>query len=144
MTWKVVLAVKTSAAARTSVYFSITGVAAAAVDRVEVAPDGGPGVLAVLHEIGRRVDGVQRHAGAGDDIGHVLLVQGDVLASAKPAHVTADEVLPRVAERGVRRGDVPLHVLSEIALVHRRPARIDDVDEHQRVVVGQVDEDVVR
>lgn len=31
MTWNVVLAVKTSAAARTPVYFSITGVAAAAV-----------------------------------------------------------------------------------------------------------------
>ena len=31
MTWKVVLAVNTSAAASTPVYFSITGVAAAAV-----------------------------------------------------------------------------------------------------------------
>ena len=31
MTWKVVLAVKTSAAASTPVYFSITGFAAAAV-----------------------------------------------------------------------------------------------------------------
>ncbi len=31
MTWKVVLAVNTSAAARTPVYFSITGSAAAAV-----------------------------------------------------------------------------------------------------------------
>jgi hypothetical protein len=58
--------------------------------------------------------------------------------------VAADEVLPRVAERGVRGGDVTLHVLGEVALAHRRPARVDDVDEHQGVVVGQVNEDVVR
>jgi hypothetical protein len=27
--------------------------------------------------------------------------------------------------------------------VDRRPTRVDDVDEHERVVVGQVDDDVV-
>jgi hypothetical protein len=29
-------------------------------------------------------------------------------------------------------------------LVYRRPTRVDDVDQHQRCVVGQVNEDVVR
>ena len=58
--------------------------------------------------------------------------------------MAADEVLPRVGESGGRGLDVAGHVLGEVALVDRRPARVDDVDEHQRVVVGQVDEDVVR
>ena len=40
--------------------------------------------------------------------------------------------------------DVAGHVLGEVALADRRPARVDDVDEHERVVVGQMDEDVVR
>src|SRR6266850_2113691 len=56
----------------------------------------------------------------------------------------ADEVLPWVRERFRRRPHVSLHVLGEIADVNRRPARVDDVDEHQRVVVRQVDIDVVR
>jgi hypothetical protein len=60
MTWNVVLAVTTSAAARTPVYFSMTGAAAAAVIAFQIAPHRGPGVLAVLDEIRRRIDGVQR------------------------------------------------------------------------------------
>lgn len=58
------------------------------------------------------------------------------------AAVAADEVLPRVGQRGCGGLDVALHVLGE-ALVHRRPARVDDVHEHERVVVGQMDVDVV-
>ena len=52
-------------------------------------------------------------------------------------------MLPWVGESRVGGRDVALHVLGEVALVHRRPAWVDDVDEHERVVVGQVDEDVV-
>src|SRR6185369_12245747 len=96
MTQNVVLAVKTSAAASTPVYFSITGAAAA-----------------------------------------------DVVACAEPAEMAADEVLPRVRKCGGRSLDVSGDVLGEVAEVHRRPAWIDDVDEHQRVVVRQVDVDVV-
>ena len=56
MTQNVVLAVNTSAAASTPVYFSMTGAAAACRRRVEVALHRGPDVLAVLHEVGRGVD----------------------------------------------------------------------------------------
>ena len=110
---------------------------------VQAALERGPGVVAVLHEVGRRVDGVERLPGAGGDVRHVLLVQGDVLAGAEPAQVAADEVLPRVGERVRRRLEVARDVLGQVREVNRRPARVDDVDEHQRVVVGQVDEDVV-
>src|SRR3982074_2470660 len=68
----------------------------------------------------------------------------DVAAAPKPTHVAADEVLPRVRERGIRGLDVAGHVPGEVALADRRPTRVDYVDEHQRVVVGQMDEDVVR
>jgi hypothetical protein len=70
-------------------------------------------------------------------------VRCNVLAGPEPAHVAADEVLPRVGERGIRGFDVAGHVLGELALANRRPARVDYVDEHQRVVVGEMDEDVV-
>ena len=77
------------------------------------------------------------------DVCHVLLVQGHVVAGAEPAEVAADEVLPRVGERVRRRLDVAGDVLGQVRDVDRRPARVDDVDQHQRVVVGQVDDDVV-
>src|SRR5664279_3690218 len=37
-----------------------------------------------------------------------------------------------------------LHVLAEVEVVDGHPAGVDDVDEHQRVVVGEMDVDVVR
>ena len=89
------------------------------------------------------VDGVDRLPRALGDVGHVLLVQGHVVAGAEPAEVAADEVLPRVRERVRRRLDVAGDVLGQVGDVDRRPAGIDDVDEHQRVVVRQVDDDVV-
>ena len=94
MTQNAVLSVKTSAAASTPVYFSMTGAAATAADLVEVALHRRPHVLAVLHEVGRRVDGVDRLPRALGDVGHVLLVQRHVVAGAEPAEVAADEVLP--------------------------------------------------
>jgi hypothetical protein len=36
------------------------------------------------------------------------------------------------------------HVLAEVEVVDGHPAGVDDVDHHQGVVVGEVDEDVVR
>src|SRR4030081_2705608 len=56
---------------------------------------------------------------------------------AGPAEGPADEVLPRIGERGGGRVDVAGDVLGEVAEVDRRPTRVDDVHEHQRVVVGQ-------
>ena len=41
-------------------------------------------------------------------------------------------------------GHVPLHVLAEVGVVDRHPAGVDDVDEHQRVVVREMDVDIVR
>src|SRR3979409_2026481 len=140
MTQNVVLAVNTSAAARTPEYFSMTGAAATAV----VASSGPPRLAAFLGEVRRGLDRVDRGPDAGSDVRHVLLVQGDVVAGAEPAEVSTDEVLPRVGERGGGRLDVPGDVFREVAEVDRRPARVDDVHEHQRVVIGQVDEDVVR
>src|SRR5262249_53494396 len=42
------------------------------------------------------------------------------------------------------RGDVAGHVYGEVGDVDRRPAGVDDVDEHQGIVVWEVNEDVVR
>ena len=70
-------------------------------------------------------------------------MQRHVVAGAEPAEVAADEVLPRVGERVRGSLDVAGDVLGQVGDVDRRPARVDDVDQHQRVVVGQVDDDVV-
>src|SRR5689334_4018290 len=56
----------------------------------------------------------------------------------------ADQVGPRVGQRGGRGGDVPGDVLGQVDVVDGHPAGVDDVDEHQGVVAGEVDVDVVR
>jgi hypothetical protein len=58
--------------------------------------------------------------------------------------VAADEVLPPVGHGPVRGSDGAGDVLVDVEAVVRRPARQEDVDQHQRVVVGEVDVDVVR
>src|SRR6266550_7797412 len=111
--------------------------------RVQVTPHPRPGVLAVLLEVRCRIERRQRLPDAVGDVGHILLMQNHVVARAEPAEVAADEMLPWVGERFLRRRHVPNYVLGEIADVDGRPARVHDVDEHQRVVIGQVDVDVV-
>src|SRR6266536_505028 len=113
-------------------------------DLVQVAPDRCPGVLAILHEERCRIDARDRLPRALGDVRHVLLMQRHIVARAEPAHMSADEVLPRVSKRVCRRLDVAGDVLCEVGEIDRGPARIDDVDQHQRVVIGQVDGDVVR
>src|ERR1700722_13721304 len=112
-------------------------------DGVEVAFDTGPGVHPGLHVVGNGVDAGQGFSGAGFDVGDVLLVHGDVVAGGEPAQVPADEVRPGVGQGDVGSLHVPLHVLAEVEVVDRYPAGVDDVDEHQGVVVGEVDVDVV-
>ena len=58
--------------------------------------------------------------------------------------MAADEVPPSVGERGGPGLDVAGHVLCEVDEVDGRPPGVDDVDEHEGVVVREVDEDVVR
>ncbi|HEX9518697.1 MAG TPA: hypothetical protein VF940_21275 [Streptosporangiaceae bacterium] len=111
---------------------------------VEVALHRGPYVLPVLHEIPRRVDAGERFPRARFDIRDVLLVQHDVVAGAQPTEVSSDEVLRRVGQRRGRGLDVAGDVLAEVEVVDGYPAGVDDVDEHQRVVVREVDVDVVR
>ena len=60
MTWKAVPAVKMSTAARTPVYFSITGGRGDGRGRVQIVPYGGPGIVAALNEIRSGIDGIQR------------------------------------------------------------------------------------
>src|SRR6266404_2117174 len=102
-----------------------------------------PGVCAVLLVVRSPIEGVDRLPRALDEIGHVLLVQRDVVARPQPTVVSADEVLPRVGERVRRRLEIPGDVLRQVGLEDRHPARVDDVDQHERVVVGEVDDDVV-
>src|SRR5260221_5411081 len=110
---------------------------------VQAALERGPHVLAVLDEDGRQIDAVDRLPAALGDICHVLLMQRYVVARTEPAHVAADVVLPRVRER-VRVGrDVAGDVFRQVRQVDRCPCRVDNVDEHERLVVRQVDEDVV-
>src|SRR5712692_9995414 len=112
--------------------------------RVDVSLDGGPGVLPVLHEERSWIDGAKRLSNAGVDVSHVLLVQRDVIAGAKPAKVAADVVLPWVG-KGVSRGrDVPRNVFGEVRDVNGRPPTVHDVDEHQCVVYWEMDIAVVR
>src|SRR2546425_9103353 len=91
-----------------------------------------------------RVDADQGLPDAGVHVGHVLLVQGHVVARAEPADVASDEVLPRIIERDGRSRDVARNVFGEVAHRDRCPSRVDDVDQHQGVVVRKVDVDVVR
>jgi len=58
--------------------------------------------------------------------------------------VPADEVGPRVVERDGRGAGVPDDVVAEVEVVDGYPAGVDHVDEHQGVVVGEVDVNVVR
>src|SRR5712671_5001605 len=113
-------------------------------DFVEVALNPSPGVLPVLHEVGYRVDRGQRLLRAGFDVGDVLLVHRDVLAGGEPAEVPADEVGPRAGQGNGRGGHVPGDVLGQVGVIDRHPAGVDHVDEHQGVVAGEVDIDVVR
>src|ERR1700733_10587144 len=113
-------------------------------DRVEVGADRGPHVLSVVLEDRSRVDRGQRLAGAGFDVGDVLLVHRDVLAGGHPAQVPADEVRPRVVQRDGRGAGVPDDVVAEVEVVDGYPAGVDHVNEHQGVVVREVDVDVVR
>src|SRR3984885_11242265 len=62
---------------------------------VLVGLDPGPGVVAVFGEERGRIDRDQGLLDAVDEVVHVLLVDDYVAAVAEPAHVAADEVLPR-------------------------------------------------
>jgi hypothetical protein len=91
-------------------------------------------------------NGVDRPQGlldAIDDVVHVLLVEHHVGAGAQPAHVASDEVLPRVGHGRVRGGDGTRDVLVQVEAVERHPAGQEEVDQHERVVVGKVDVAVV-
>src|SRR5439155_21143952 len=113
-------------------------------DGIEVAFDPSPEVLPASHVVGHRVDRGQRLARAGVDVGDVLLVHRDVVAGGQPAEVAADQVGPRVGQRDGRGTHVPDDVLGQVEVVDGHPARVDHVDEHERVVVREVDVAVVR
>ena len=67
----------------------------------------------------------------------------DVVARAEPAQVAADEGLPRVGQGRGRHRQVARDVVGQVDDVHGHPARVHDVDHHQRVVLGKVDDAVV-
>src|ERR1700728_928996 len=71
-------------------------------------------------------------------------VHRDVLAGCHPAQVPADQVRPRVVQRDGRGAGVPDYVVGQVEVVDRYPARVEHVDEHQGVVAGEGDVDVVR
>ncbi len=140
---KVVGTVNTSTAPSSPVYFSMTGAAAVFRHRVQVAPDRGPGVVPVLLVVRGGVERDERRLGGGFDVGDVLLVQDDVVPGAQPAQVSGDEVLPGVGQ-GLGGGLHPAgHVLTQVDAVEGHPAGEHDVDEHEGVVVREVDVDVV-
>src|SRR5712691_9216328 len=112
-------------------------------DRVEVALDAGPDVRAALLEVGRRIDGVEGDPRAGLEVGHVSLVHHDVLAGAEPAQMATDEGLPRVGQRCGRHSQVARDVVRQVNDIHGHPTRVHDVDHHQGVVLGKVDDAVV-
>src|SRR3979411_1978117 len=62
--------------------------------RVDVSLDAGPSVLPVLHAERSWIDAGKSLSNTGVDVGHVLLVQRDVIAGAKPPKGRADEGLP--------------------------------------------------
>src|SRR4029450_5655304 len=99
---------------------------------------------AVLLEVRRGINGGKCRPDAGGDVGRVLLVQPDVVSGPELAQVAADEVLPWVGQGGGWGLEVAGDVLGEVAEVDRCPPWIDDVDQHERVVAGHVDDAVVR
>src|SRR6185437_15950159 len=102
-----------------------------------------PGVLPGCHVEGDRVDRGQRFPGAGFYVRDVLLVHRDIVAGGEPAEVPADEMRPRIRQRNGRGAYVSGHVLGQVDVVDGHPPGVDDVDEHQGVVAGEVDVDVV-
>src|SRR5579863_4629985 len=70
-------------------------------------------------------------------------MQRDVLAGGDPAQVPADQVRPRVVQRDGGGAGVADDVVAEVEVVDGDPAGVDHVDEHQGVVVGEVNVDVV-
>src|SRR5438309_12054968 len=73
-----------------------------------------PWVIAVLLKERCWIDADQRLPDTGVDVGHVLLVQGHVVARAEPADMASDEVLPRVIERDGWGRDVTGNVFGEV------------------------------
>jgi hypothetical protein len=70
-------------------------------------------------------------------------VERDVVTCAEPAEVAADERLPRVGQRRGGHRQVTRDVVGQVDDVHGHPAHVHDVDHHQRVVLGKVDDAVV-
>src|SRR5262245_63862690 len=54
-------------------------------DLVQVALDGGPSIVTVFDEVAGGIHAVDRLPGLLGDVGHVLLMQRDVVAGAEPA-----------------------------------------------------------
>ena len=80
-----VLAVNTSAAASTPVYFSLTGFAAAAVTASKYPRTAAHVFSPYLTKYGWD-HRVERPPGVFGDVRHVPLVKGDVVARPEPAH----------------------------------------------------------
>src|SRR5690242_9477708 len=110
-------------------------------DGIEVALHAKPEVLPGPHVVRHRVDAGQGLPGAGLDVCDVLLVHRDVVAGGEPAEVPADEVRPRIGQRDGRGAHVPDDVFGQVEVVDGYPAGVDHVDEHEGVVVGEVDVD---
>lgn len=143
MTLNAALAVQTSTARQHAGVFLDDRRRGAGADGFVVCLHRSPGVRSVFLEVQGRIDGVERDRYAGRDIRHVLPVEHHVLPGPEPSRVATDEVLPRIRQ-GIGGGlEVSGDVSGEVGQVRRRPARVDDVDEHEGVVVGQVDVDVV-
>src|SRR4029077_2543380 len=82
----------------------------------------GPRIVVVLLKERCRVDADQGLPDAGVHVGHVLLVQGYVVACAEPTNVASNEVLPRILERDGRSRDVARNVFRKVAHRDRRPS----------------------
>src|SRR6201997_3022040 len=108
-------------------------------DGVEMAFDPGPEVFPARYVVGHRVDRSQRLSRACLDVGDVLLMHQDVVTGGEPAEVPADEVLPREGQHDIRGRHVAGDVLAEVDVVDGHPAGVNDVDEHQGVMVREVD-----
>ncbi len=105
---------------------------------IEIALHCCPGILTILLKVRSRIDSAHCRFNVGNDICYILLVYSDVFAIAEPSHVTTNEVLPVIRQGDLRSFDGAGDVFVEVEDVKGRPTREDEVNEHERVVIRQV------
>jgi len=100
-------AVNTSAAARTPVYFCITGAAAESATASRYPFIAAQLLFSVFHKKRRRIDGASAFRAPAERSATYCCCSRNVITRAEPSHMAGDQVRPRIRERSGRRSMYP-------------------------------------